>query len=439
MSASCRSSHGAHASISSGCGSRLPGGRHFTTLAMYTSSRVRPMPSISCVSSLPARPDERLALQVLLLARAFADEQQIRVGSTDTEHHLGAPRRELAELAARSDRRAPRRASRPPPCADAGMRRTSRATPHSPAEDRLVWSIPPDATGEAARIASATTSAADDAEAVEVCFDHAGRDRDRDVAVETRVRGPQRHARIRRARSARRGGTPACRSTASVTTTTSVVLAPDPPRRARRPGIRARRRGAVEPATTVPSSADHVTDGVDHRERDHVARRRNARPPRRTRRRPRARGRATSRPSRPVPAPTRPSGVVGAPRPPRPPRSPSSGPGWRPPDSDEVEHARGRARSAPVRPPSEIPARVRRGTASRRRRRRARTPIRPTRPPRRPGHRARPARATASSRVAGAPPRTSPTRPIPSGSEHDRHARCPSRSSGRRARPQSGS
>src|SRR4051812_17046696 len=56
MNAICASRYGQHDSISSGSGSRLPGGRHFTTLAMYTSARVRPMPSIRLVRRRPARP-----------------------------------------------------------------------------------------------------------------------------------------------------------------------------------------------------------------------------------------------------------------------------------------------------------------------------------------------------------------------------------------------
>ena len=45
---------------------------------------------MSWVSSWPAAPDERLALQVFLLARALADEHQIGVGAADAEHDLRA-------------------------------------------------------------------------------------------------------------------------------------------------------------------------------------------------------------------------------------------------------------------------------------------------------------------------------------------------------------
>ena len=48
--------NGLQASISSGCGSRLPGGRDWSTFAMNTSSRDMPISSRSFVSSWPARP-----------------------------------------------------------------------------------------------------------------------------------------------------------------------------------------------------------------------------------------------------------------------------------------------------------------------------------------------------------------------------------------------
>src|SRR5215211_1327905 len=45
-----------HAWISSGSGSRLPGGRHFNTLTTNTSPRSRPIPASSLSSSFPAWP-----------------------------------------------------------------------------------------------------------------------------------------------------------------------------------------------------------------------------------------------------------------------------------------------------------------------------------------------------------------------------------------------
>ena len=53
---SCRRRYGAQAAISSGCGSRLSGGRHLTTLVMKTSSRRQPIDASSLTSRSPARP-----------------------------------------------------------------------------------------------------------------------------------------------------------------------------------------------------------------------------------------------------------------------------------------------------------------------------------------------------------------------------------------------
>ena len=56
MRAICACRNGEHCSISSGSGLRLSGGRHFTTFAMYTCSRARPIALMICVSNCPARP-----------------------------------------------------------------------------------------------------------------------------------------------------------------------------------------------------------------------------------------------------------------------------------------------------------------------------------------------------------------------------------------------
>src|SRR5437588_984272 len=52
----CSFRYGAQDSISSGSGSRLPGGRHFRMLQMYTSLRWRPISPRSVVRSCPAAP-----------------------------------------------------------------------------------------------------------------------------------------------------------------------------------------------------------------------------------------------------------------------------------------------------------------------------------------------------------------------------------------------
>ena len=53
---SCRVRYGAQAAISSGSGSRLPGGRHLTTLVMKTSSRFQPIGRSRSLSRVPAAP-----------------------------------------------------------------------------------------------------------------------------------------------------------------------------------------------------------------------------------------------------------------------------------------------------------------------------------------------------------------------------------------------
>ena len=52
----CSRRYGVHSSISSGRGSRFPGGRHFSTFAMNTSSRRNPAMAKSSLRYLPAAP-----------------------------------------------------------------------------------------------------------------------------------------------------------------------------------------------------------------------------------------------------------------------------------------------------------------------------------------------------------------------------------------------
>src|SRR5689334_11081387 len=56
MSSSWRFRYGEQDSTSFGIGSRFIGGRHFNTLVMYTSARLRPIRASSVSSSLPAAP-----------------------------------------------------------------------------------------------------------------------------------------------------------------------------------------------------------------------------------------------------------------------------------------------------------------------------------------------------------------------------------------------
>ena len=63
--------------ISSGSGSRLPGGRHFTTLVMKTSSRAQPMRAQQLVEQLAGGPDERAPGGVLAGAGTLPDQEHV--------------------------------------------------------------------------------------------------------------------------------------------------------------------------------------------------------------------------------------------------------------------------------------------------------------------------------------------------------------------------
>ena len=100
ISSILRCRYGLHVSISSGCGSRLPGGRDWSTLVMKTSSRASPISSEQLVQQLPGPADERQALLVLVHAGRLAHEHQVGVRVARSEHHLGAALEERAALAA---------------------------------------------------------------------------------------------------------------------------------------------------------------------------------------------------------------------------------------------------------------------------------------------------------------------------------------------------
>ncbi len=72
-----------------GWGSRLPGGRLFSTLAMKTSSRESPISSSIWLSSWPARPTKGKPLPVLFGPGRLADEHQVGVGVAGAENGLG--------------------------------------------------------------------------------------------------------------------------------------------------------------------------------------------------------------------------------------------------------------------------------------------------------------------------------------------------------------
>ena len=87
--------------ISSGCGSRFPGGRHFRTFATKTSLRVEADAREQLVEQLPGLADERHALLVLVEAGRLADEHQVGLRVARAEDDLRPPLREPALRAAR--------------------------------------------------------------------------------------------------------------------------------------------------------------------------------------------------------------------------------------------------------------------------------------------------------------------------------------------------
>ena len=78
ISSTWRNRYGSQDSISIGCGSRLPGGRHLSTLQIHTSLRSIPIPASSSVRSPPGAPDEREPLAILLGAWRLARRTSAR-------------------------------------------------------------------------------------------------------------------------------------------------------------------------------------------------------------------------------------------------------------------------------------------------------------------------------------------------------------------------
>ena len=86
----CSIRWGLQASISSGAGSRFSGGRHFTTLAMYTSCPRQPDAAEKLGEELARLSHERLALPVFVKTRTFTHEHQVGLRASYPEHDLGA-------------------------------------------------------------------------------------------------------------------------------------------------------------------------------------------------------------------------------------------------------------------------------------------------------------------------------------------------------------
>src|SRR5262249_42586589 len=187
ISASRRSSHGAHASISSGCGSRLPGGRHFTTFAMYTSSRVKPIPSMSWVSSWPARPTNGSPFRSS--CSPGPSPTNMRLASARPTPNTTCVRPPASLQSAHVDDAAATSASDVPAsvagCDDCDDAASESKVTEPPFEDAAM--LP---TGASDRIGHQVGGR--DPQPVEMDVDDAGRQGDREVAVEAGVRRPQR-------------------------------------------------------------------------------------------------------------------------------------------------------------------------------------------------------------------------------------------------------
>ena len=259
-----------------------------------------PMPSMRRVSSWPARPTNGTPW-VLLLARALADEQQVGVGVADAEHHLGAGLGERA-LACRPSASLTQRVE-DDRGGDGGLQTERRsqsdrasASPHQFARDRR-----PHRLGR--------HLGRHDPQAVEVRVDRAGGDREREVAVVAGVRRVDRPGQAVVRALGEQVALDFVHRALVATTHQRRVLAVLERRAA--PGSRARSGGAVDPASTAPSSpttsptAFTTASAPTTTSPSRRARRCRARPA------PRARRPATCRRVAPRPAPTRPVASVG--------------------------------------------------------------------------------------------------------------------------------
>ena len=101
ISSICRKRCGSQDAISSGCGSRFPGGRHFRTFDDEDVRPREPDPAEQLVEQLACLPDEGDALLVLVEAGRLADEHQVGVGAPRAEDHLRPPVRERTARARR--------------------------------------------------------------------------------------------------------------------------------------------------------------------------------------------------------------------------------------------------------------------------------------------------------------------------------------------------
>ena len=96
----CFFRNGSQAATSSGSGLRFSGGRHLTTLADVNIFALEPHALGDDVGQqLPRPADERLALEIFVASRAFADKHQLGVRIADAENDIGPARAQLTALA----------------------------------------------------------------------------------------------------------------------------------------------------------------------------------------------------------------------------------------------------------------------------------------------------------------------------------------------------
>ena len=86
----CFSRYGVQVATSSGAGSRLFGGRHFTMFAMYTCSRFKPIPCDHLIEQFAGTANEWTALQIFVFAGAFADEHDLCIRIAFAKHRVFA-------------------------------------------------------------------------------------------------------------------------------------------------------------------------------------------------------------------------------------------------------------------------------------------------------------------------------------------------------------
>ena len=107
ISSSCLYVYGWQDSISSGCGSRLPGGRQRSTFVIQTSSRVRPIPSSSSARS-PWRSSSAPGASPTNIrsASALPDPKTtlVRVSESGQSSHTDASRYTFTSRSRRSSR-----------------------------------------------------------------------------------------------------------------------------------------------------------------------------------------------------------------------------------------------------------------------------------------------------------------------------------------------